>query len=345
MAWLIGWQYRRKITIDGSKIEGNLTNFPIAVILNSTRFSFSKARSDGYDIRFADEAGNLLKYERERHDATNQVAEYHVKIPSLTAGQNYEFYIYYGNPDASDGADPTNVWDSNFRAVWHLKDYTSNSVKDSTSNGLIGNKVNNNEPLEVDGKIGKAQSFDGTNDYIEVARSSVTEPTTAITVEAWVFNPTNQKRSVVHHWYGYTLEFFHLGGSSLHEAGFVIYTTSGSKHLNSTVEPQFNQWLYLVGTYDSSTGQMRLYENATLTAQYTHSGTLVYSNRPLRFGCRSDSFEYFYGKIDEIRISDVARSAAWIKASYHSGNDTLLSFGPEETFTPLSSRRLLLANW
>ena len=39
------------------------------------------------------------------------------------------------------------------------------------------------------------------------------------------------------------------------------------------------------------------------------------------------------GIIDEVRISDTARSGAWIKASYHSGNDSLLTYGGEEAFS------------
>jgi len=81
MAWLTGWTYRKKITIDETKVDADLTDFPVLVKLTSTNFDFSKARSDGYDIRFTSSDGTtLLKYERERHDATNQVAEYWVKI-------------------------------------------------------------------------------------------------------------------------------------------------------------------------------------------------------------------------------------------------------------------------
>jgi hypothetical protein len=39
------------------------------------------------------------------------------------------------------------------------------------------------------------------------------------------------------------------------------------------------------------------------------------------------------GVIDEIRASNITRSAAWVKASYESGRDDLLDFGSEETST------------
>ncbi|NTW31555.1 MAG: hypothetical protein HGB12_02845, partial [Bacteroidetes bacterium] len=82
---LTGWQYRKKITIDQTKVDANLTNFPILVSLSSSNFNFSKARSDGYDICFTSSDGTtLLKYERERHDQTNSLAEYWVKVPSVS---------------------------------------------------------------------------------------------------------------------------------------------------------------------------------------------------------------------------------------------------------------------
>ena len=39
---------------------------------------------------------------------------------------------------------------------------------------------------------------------------------------------------------------------------------------------------------------------------------------------------FFDGLIDEVRISNVARSAAWIKASYNSLNNSLLTYGARE---------------
>jgi len=338
MAWLSGWQYRRKITVDGNKIDANLTNFPVAVILNSSRFSFSKARSDGYDVRFADESGNLLKYERERHDAINQVAEYHVKIPSLTAGQNYEFYCYYGRLDAADGADPTNVWDSNFKGVWHLKDYTTSSVKDSTSNANDGTKKASNEPIEVDAKIGKGQSFDGSDDYIGVNNSSSLNITT-LTLELFL-NIDSSKTDFMMPITKYSNSYWVLQiNSGTGTTRVLRWIANGLNHFDYTISTDI--WKHIVITH-SGTNALLYVDGVNVSS----SNQTSIPNNPvdLFIGKRNDGY-YFKGVIDEVRISNVTRSAAWIKASYHSGNDTLLSFGSEETFTPLSSRRLLLANW
>jgi intein/homing endonuclease len=141
MAWLSGYSHRRKITIDNTKVDSTLTDFPVLVKLTSANFDFSQANSDGFDVRFCSNDGEtLLKYERERHDSANELAEYWVKVPSVSDSADTYIYLYYRTEDTADGADPENVWDSNYKAVHHLKDATTSTVLDSTSNNNDGTK-------------------------------------------------------------------------------------------------------------------------------------------------------------------------------------------------------------
>jgi len=80
--------------------------------------------------------------------------------------------MYYHTTDTADGADPTNVWDANFKGVWHSKDITTSTINDSTAIENNGTKKAANEPIEADGKIAKGQSFDGSNDFIQIPNSS-----------------------------------------------------------------------------------------------------------------------------------------------------------------------------
>jgi len=336
MAWLSGWQYRRKITIDATKIDENLTDFPVLVKLNTSRFDFSKARSDGYDIRFTSSDGEtLLKYERERHDASNQVAEYHVKIPSVSSSQNTEFYIYYGKSDASDGADPTNVWDSNFKAVWHLQDLTSSSVKDSTANSYNGTKYAANEPIETDGKIGKAQSFDGTNDRIDFGDVADFDfGTGPFTLEAFIrLNALNKwqrifsKRWITGNYEQYTFSVTDTNKLHIWTYGSGWGTESA---LESNTSLTTNTWYYVVAIRQN--GTLKLFINGIEDASATLTARNVSNDGSFWIGGDNRDVAYFFdGIIDEGRVSNIARSSAWIKASYHSGNDSLLSFGAEET--------------
>jgi len=180
------WQYRLPVHIDHTKVDSDLADFPVLVALTSLNFDFSKARSDGYDMRFASniDGTDVLKYERERHDSSNQLAEYWVKLPSVSSSSDTYFYMFYGNPTAADGQDKTNVWDTNFRMVQHLHE-SSGTHYDSTSYGNNGSPfggVNQNATGKIDG----ADSLDGSDDYVEVSDDASLDITDAITVEAWV---------------------------------------------------------------------------------------------------------------------------------------------------------------
>ncbi len=176
-----GWNYVKKLVIDTTVVQGTLSDFPVAVILTTDNFDFSQAESDGSDIRFTDLDDIPLTFEREIHDAVNENAVYWVK----TSG---DMYMYYGNPDATDAANTSGgAWDSNYRTVWHMKDtevFGNWYIPNSKSTFYYGAKVGENNPDEVNGNIGKAQSFNGINDNVTV--SSVFSNPSAITLSAWV---------------------------------------------------------------------------------------------------------------------------------------------------------------
>jgi len=338
MAWLSGYNTRRKITIDHTKIDSDLTDFPVLVKLTSSNFDFSKANSDGYDIRFTEDDGTtLLKYERERHDSANQIAEYWVKIPSVSSSADTEFYIYYRTTDTADGADPTNVWDSNYELVTHMKDDPDTShVADSTANNNDGTKKAANEPIEADGKIAKAQDFDGSNDYISCGTDI---GLTRWTLEAWIkktgafnWDAIITKRPTTNSDMNY---YFQLGDESAtfkNEIGGGFYDGDWRNVWTDTDPIALDTYYYVVLTFDGT--YLKIYVDGVL--KKTSSDLSAYtpnsaSTTPVRIGAEKDGpSDFFNGIIDEARISDIARSASWLKATYNSGNDTLVSYGSEE---------------
>ena len=77
--------------------------------------------------------------------------------------------------------------------------------------------------------------------------------------------------------------------------------------------------------------EVKLYINGELSTEGSLDGTINSSNSALLIGDRGPNVHHFDGTIDEVRISNTERSAAWIKASYESSRDSLLTFGSEET--------------
>jgi len=106
--WNMDWKYRRLITIQS---DNALTDYQILVQLNSTNFDFSKANSDGSDIRFVDEDdATKLNYWIEEWDGVNESAKIWVNVTSIPVGEK-TIYIYYNNSDAMSESNGSAVFE------------------------------------------------------------------------------------------------------------------------------------------------------------------------------------------------------------------------------------------
>lgn len=99
------WGFRKEIIIDNAGNASELTDYQVRVSLNSGNFAFSKARSDGADLRFTDSDGmTLIDYWVESYDESGQTAEIYVKVPTIPASYYATIYLYYGNPGVSSSS-------------------------------------------------------------------------------------------------------------------------------------------------------------------------------------------------------------------------------------------------
>jgi hypothetical protein len=160
-----GWQYRKKISINHTQIEGDLEYFPVLLSTYDSDLR-DKAQPDGDDLLFMDGYGiaNRLYHEIEYFDASNGKLVTWINVTSVSSSQDSEFIMYYGNPSCNNQESPELVWDSHYKAVWHMSDDTSSTIRDSAGVNT-GTKTGNsgNMPDERSGKIGNAQEFDGAN--------------------------------------------------------------------------------------------------------------------------------------------------------------------------------------
>lgn len=142
MAFSNGYTYRKKITVDATKVSGSgsLTDFPVLVshtdtALKTVANSGKVENASGYDIRFETTGGTELDYERILYVATT--GQIIVWLQATIDGTtSTEVYMYYGNSSIStDQSDPTGTWDANFKGTWHMiEDPTSVSVRASSKN-------------------------------------------------------------------------------------------------------------------------------------------------------------------------------------------------------------------
>lgn len=362
---LAGWKKRIRLDIDyTNKIGGSVTQFPVTIFLKPTNGDtwkvFNEVGNNYRKIAITKADGvTELKVEMELWDVANKVGVLHTSLANWVIGGDTCIYLYYDgshydNPNVGNIASDAGkaVWDSNFKMVQHMVDYDTSHIKDSTSNGYNGTKGSAGNPTEADGKIAKGQNYDANTETIELGNVLGWERTQSVTIEAWGKHTTTDKYSQIlskqlssssHQ--GWSL-YKGNKGSDGHKLVWVIVNTwtsnaivkRGSTALND------NTWHYLVGTYDgsSSANGAKLYVDCveesyttihnSLTASILTSATASIGNRDTP-ATLNQGWE---GTLDEVRISYVVRSSAWIKASYNSLNDTLLKYLKEET---LFSRR------
>ena len=163
-----GWDYYRAINIDNTQVSGSadLSSFP--VLINHTASWLQRAdsgdhvrRADGYDIVFTNaDNSSLLDFEIEEYNGTAGTLVAWVRIPTLDHDANTTIRLWYGNSAATDWSNPTGVWDTNYKGVWHLLGDGTTSLPESTSNSNTGTKTAIGGPAnDASGQIDGAQDL------------------------------------------------------------------------------------------------------------------------------------------------------------------------------------------
>src|ERR1044072_4353818 len=186
-----GYSYRRAITLDHTKVPNkDQSNLPVLIsgtysYLATVPNSGNVQNANGYDVIFTSDAActTKLNHEVQTYSATTGAVNYWVKVPSVSHTTDTTIYLCYGNSAiTTDQSTKTSVWDSNFKAVYHLNDQAANtSVIDSTANGSNGVNAANTTSKSVTGKVGKALTYNGTSDN---TATGVTQPS-SFTWECW----------------------------------------------------------------------------------------------------------------------------------------------------------------
>ncbi len=157
--------------------------------------------------------------------------------------------------------------------------------------------------------------FDGVDDFVSVSHQSKLSPATKLTVEAWI----NASQWKSQQWEG-TI----VGKDIDPQQGYVLRTGSNGK-LSFTVGGgngqwpeavsasimQTNTWYHIAGVYDN--GNMTIYINGNPVGSASAT-QMVTSTSPLYIGASSGfGGRFFAGKIDEVRIWNVARTQTQIQ--------------------------------
>jgi hypothetical protein len=338
-----GWQYRKQITINHTQVAEDLENYPILV--STADADLIKAQANGNDILFMNGAGvaSRLYHDIDTFDQSTGTLAAFVKIPALSSAQDTIIYLYYGNPSSINQAYPDRVWNSDFKAVWHLSENPSGIIHDSTSNA---NDATSHDSMDasnvIQGRVGKALSFNGINEYLTVPDSSSLKPT-EVTLLCWLNSEAEYNgratlgKGCTDMWGNQdavTYSFQYTNGQLGANAEKDDNTETFAKYDATT-----DTWYQAVMTYDSATNNIQYYQNGELRDTINHGQSLRYYG-PWDFvfaaghvGTGGGINYYVQCQIDEVWVLDTHVSDGWISTCYQNQNNPVgfMNIGPEET--------------
>ncbi len=344
-AWKLSKRLYLNTTASGAEVADTVVNFPVLVRLNSGNFDFAGAKPDGSDIRFAKANGTPLPYEIEQFDASAGLAAIWVEVDTVYGNDSAQFMtMFWGNSNAASASNSAAVFDTSngFQGVWHMQEPAGAMALDATLNHFDGTP-SNPAPTVAPGMIGHAKQFDGADQSFDMVGTETSKLTFsefgAYTVSAWVYADTLIDSTA------------HLIVGKGHRNYYLkLYSTAGDEHWEFTefhdrsgwevasYAPAVSKaWKYIVGVRNENSQYLYLDGQLVSTTNgYAVSDTLprdtisdVSIGQYLNFVTESNQgFAFFDGTIDEVRISNTARSADWIKLCFSNQNavDQLLIF-------------------
>ena len=229
---------------------------------------FDELTSDANRKKIAvttDDGTTQCYVEIEEWDDANEQAYLWVKVPAIDDTVNTDLYLYYDHTQVDndtyvgdiESTPAMAVWDANFLMVQHLRDATTSTIKDSTTNNLDGTKTGANNPIvTASGKISDAQDF--STDRIGYSRPTPT----SFTLEAWIKRDATADQMVLgsiqtNGRYG---SYIGLPATGNTKAGVCTVQSNGAQNQAiSTTTIETGIWYHITGTF---TGEvLRIYVN------------------------------------------------------------------------------------
>lgn len=194
---------------------------------------------------------------------------------------------------------------------------TAGEVKDASGNALHG--VRSGNATTTTGKYNNGGTFDGTDDYVEIANNSVLNPST-LTVCAWVkrsgAGDGQSYQNIIDKqvWddTGYLLAFEPETSTVQWR---VLTTNSGSTYDIDVTVSDNTLWHHYCGSFDGTTS--RLYIDGVSAGSL--SATMTTNTSQLRFGTGNDLSGDYQGLIDDVRIYNYPLTSRQIQAVMNEG--------------------------
>lgn len=345
---LAGYGFSKPIVLNTSSITGGisstLTNFPALVYIQDDALKTGNACGDkvqyptgnggglaagtNYDFAFT-LAGSTteLNYQIDTYDQVNGILLAWVQISSLTS-TNTSLTFYFGSATPTHtAAFATSTWSSDYLAVYHFSEGSATAtVLDATSNGrklTQSNTTVSNDEIHVAAGmpvVGGGYSFNGTSSKIIQTSGTNPDITGKFTLSAWVYynGSSSSDNKIISDElnYGHGYKMSVKSGKIETETRTTANPVPGNLLQTGTVSSA--TWTYIQGEFDGT--KFINFVNGTASAT-TATGYAPEAGNVISLGVDyllpTGTTNFYNGYMDEVRISNVAKSADWIKAEYY----------------------------
>ena len=307
------YSYKRNISFDNYNMK---LPFLLNATTNNTGFTFNNSEKNSTQFVWGITPDTL------------NMSIYYNNNSDYFAAYNNETYapmeVSYGN-----GTDfkPTDVWDSNYLAVWHFDNnsgYDSTKYKNHQTTGVVNRARNRTAMgLSQDSRsicMPDNDAFDSTNFTIEAVMLIKSATTGSV------------HRTILDHRSGIMFWYTNAGGSFVFEGIF----SGATRAFTAPYTMKVNQWQYIVFSYQTN-GSATIYVDGNIVP-----GTwdVQPSTAPDNTGNTFNIFEQStscgiedraQALMDEWRFSNIVRNSSYVRAQYLSMQN---KFALEQTNIP-----------
>ena len=312
-----GWQHSGSLcvltTTDGADLPATAkeSDFPVLVRLDKNWFRFNEAKPKGEDLRFASGTGLPLAYQIDHWDAAAGTAGIWVRIPTITGNARQVITMHWGKSDAVSESDGTAVFNKSngYLSVWHMDETLRDEVGTVT--------VQDAGTTAAPGMIGPGRHFSGGRGMNGGGKIR-TYPfaSTSHTTEAW-FKADKFNSSLIR-WGRGNMVNLRLLSTPAH---FAITNCWGSPIQQATSVMEKNQWIHVAYTFSLQGWMIYVNGRPDMPGVWNNIQEIA-TPVELQIG------DGFAGDLDEIRVSNVVRSADWMKLQYENQKPVQTVVGP-----------------
>lgn len=213
------------------------------------------------------------------------------------------------------------ISDEHTLGLWHMDEGEGEEIIDASPNKVDGAVEGEagwtDEEWKKGGEPGKSFVFDG-NTVINLGNVNDVQilSAEAVTIEAWIYaEQLSDWNLVFTNWgaiAGRDGGSWHLGVNNAIPRFHVDTGLEGAPVWVDVAAPalELDTWYHIAGTYDSEEG-IKLYIDGELAAERQYSGEMWIDNdREIILGSKVERQFKWVGSMDEVRLSDIARTPA-----------------------------------